>query len=334
MVPFLSSLSLGESGFFWQSHAANDGLQANIFYITSEDHESPYYVNPYSANQKTAGWSVRCVSPGQTLSSITTMQEMSTRICEATAEGVAKSLIDERDGNTYSVIKLKDGNCWMQENLRLNLAPGQVFTSADTDLNSRSTWKPTVATQTSFDEYIAWGNYNTAQDDETTAVEHSYTNGDITVTDGDGAEWLAGNYYNWYTATAMSGTYDMVHQDAPDSICPVNWRLPRNSGDKSFENLFSNAYGIDVDGENAVAEIRKAPFSYIASGYYYAWTSGTGSSQTVGPHAPSALASWTTSYATTTNYRRRMRTNGTTGQIEVSNSVGRAQGLAVRCVAK
>ncbi|MBQ3294615.1 hypothetical protein IJG98_02720 [Candidatus Saccharibacteria bacterium] len=65
------------------------------------------------------------------------------------------ALTDNRDGNTYSVAKLKDGNCWMTSNLALNLADfagTQKLTSDNTDLNSseaitRGYWDPGESTK-------------------------------------------------------------------------------------------------------------------------------------------------------------------------------------------
>ena len=52
---------------------------------------------------------------------ITTMQDMTSSICENTREGYTKQLIDIRDGKSYWVAKLKDGNCWMVQNLALDV---------------------------------------------------------------------------------------------------------------------------------------------------------------------------------------------------------------------
>ncbi len=93
------------------------------------------------------------------LSELTYMQDMTSSICTNTkgannshqqdATGsyvitpgneVEKRLIDSRDGKEYWVAKLADGNCWMTQNLALDLEPGKKLTSGDTDLNSKETW--------------------------------------------------------------------------------------------------------------------------------------------------------------------------------------------------
>ena len=47
------------------------------------------------------------------------MQHMTPEICASAFVGETKQLIDWRDGKTYWVAKLADGNCWMTQNLEL-----------------------------------------------------------------------------------------------------------------------------------------------------------------------------------------------------------------------
>lgn len=81
------------------------------------------------------------------LMDLTFMQDMTAAVCEATASAynpetgtsdpsseyflkpITKQLIDTRDGNKYWVAKLADGNCWMTQNLALNL--GEAPTNLD-----------------------------------------------------------------------------------------------------------------------------------------------------------------------------------------------------------
>ncbi|MBQ8996506.1 hypothetical protein IJ095_00545, partial [Candidatus Saccharibacteria bacterium] len=55
--------------------------------------------------------------------------------CSELGEHKSIALTDTRDGNTYTVTKLKDGNCWMTENLRLDLANF----AGSTNLNTQNT---------------------------------------------------------------------------------------------------------------------------------------------------------------------------------------------------
>ena len=68
-----------------------------------------------------------------------------------------------------------------------------------------------------------------------------------------------GDYYNWYAATAESGTYNMdtsnyhTGESANDSLCPKGWKLPSGDINKndSWVNLIDNVYKYirEVDGE-------------------------------------------------------------------------------------
>ena len=80
------------------------------------------------------------------------MQDMNSNICSyvatptTTTSAPSTQLIDTRDNKIYWVSKLKDGNCWMTQNLDLNLDSTVALTNADTDLNSVTSWTPTRST--------------------------------------------------------------------------------------------------------------------------------------------------------------------------------------------
>lgn len=139
---------------------------------------------------------------GTTLKDITTMQEMTSQICGASMVGDSNTLKDTRDNTMYSVAKLSDGNCWMTQNIGIT---GKTLTSADSDVTSNyyvsntGGWSSNTATNTTAD-----------------VVNLSSS--------GDGAA------YSWCAVTAgtcSAATSDGV--DAPASVCPKGWKLPRNS---------------------------------------------------------------------------------------------------------
>lgn len=78
---------------------------------------------------------------------ITTMQEMTPSICSAAAVNDAAQLTDTRDNKKYWVTKLLDGNCWMSQNLALDLSTSTVLTSATSDVSS--SWTPGRTTTSS-----------------------------------------------------------------------------------------------------------------------------------------------------------------------------------------
>lgn len=94
------------------------------------------------------------------LMDLTFMQDMTSTICEETASAynattgtsdptseyflkpITKQLIDTRDGNKYWVAKLADGNCWMTQNLALNL--GEAPTNLDETIGRTSKFVRTL----------------------------------------------------------------------------------------------------------------------------------------------------------------------------------------------
>ena len=309
------------------------------------------------------------------LMDVTYMQDMTSSICANTPiledkkNPVSKQLIDTRDGKKYWVSKLADGNCWMVQNLALDI-PATGLKAADTDIttdwNQSSQYPPTV-TETSIPVMVEGGGPATstrswnlgdyvlvAPKDNTLCLTPTPPNAEspsdnrISGRPGDNifnycknivnvantrwqpgyqatagqnwtplelentviavkpnnindlnaggtydAHYLAGNYYQWNTATAgTGGTQITANKDNPvnasNSICPKNWRLPTSqmstySLDSKYGPTFYKLlklYGYDFfDTPVATDEIRTpaispdqeynlalAPFYYTRSG--------------------------------------------------------------------
>lgn len=96
------------------------------------------------------------------LSELTYMQDMSSDICANTGEitvgnEIEKQLIDVRDGKKYWVAKLADQNCWMTQNLALELNKETLpLTSSTSDVEQD--WNPT--SETSFNIPTTAAPYN------------------------------------------------------------------------------------------------------------------------------------------------------------------------------
>ena len=226
---------------------------------------------------------------------IETMQEMTSSICSNADEGETARLKDTRDGKLYWVAKLADGNCWMTQNLDLDLDSDKPLTSADSDISeSRGSWAPTDTQNdtTGFNDYYstqsfdpgmyinndptAWtscSNYwsggscsNWTNVSSMTAMTEERTDGVIIDDNTYDAHYLAGNYYQWNVATAGTGGSDVERQDATDSICPKEWKLPTsgNSNPSSFGGLTS-AHSISGNSAGATA-LTKPPLYFIPVG--------------------------------------------------------------------
>ena len=166
----------------------------------------------------------------------TTMQAFS---CDSlTNTGDTVVLTDIRDGNAYTVRKLADGQCWMVDNLRLDIGTANI------------TWKNTNNPDHSFLTKISSAQSTTATSwckAETSAcIDQVRYNSDNTAsrdsepTDDTGNIYYYGNYYNHYTATAGRNTYsESGTTNAAGDICPQNWHLPTGgtTGDSDWAGL-------------------------------------------------------------------------------------------------
>lgn len=239
------------------------------------------------------------VNPGYvpTLSAIDNMQEMTAEICQASTENEIKQLTDTRDGKEYWVTKLADGNCWMTQNLDLDLSTSKALTPEDSDV-SRS-WTPTNntltdGTQTTNDNTAVWswnlgdyvlttpnagtscGRSGISDFGDCTSVGFQSVAGMTPMTDGNATDVISGNTYNahyhvgnhytWNAATAGTGG-TITSTNATDSICPKGWQLPtsNNSNPGSFQAL-ANAYSISSNAAGSTALV-STPLYFVRSGY-------------------------------------------------------------------
>ena len=213
------------------------------------------------------------------------MQNFTTSQCASMAQGEQIQLVDSRDNKTYWVGKLTDGNCWMTQNLDLDLSTSKVLTPDDSDVSSN--WTPSVSTTTSIfknsinNSQYSWDpgmyvktnpdDYNTYCNDVTTingCDGWQSVSGMTPMADGTtntaisgntyNAHYLVGNYYQWVAATAGTGR-TATHQDVTDSICPKGWQLPtsNNSTSGSFQALV---------GSLNITTLTQSPYFFLLSG--------------------------------------------------------------------
>jgi len=254
------------------------------------------------------------------LSDITYMQEVTPEICSRTPEADASGnnqyqLTDKRDNKKYWVAKLKDGNCWMTQNLDLDLN-GRTLTTTDSDVATN--WTSTTGASTTWSDtgnniikyYDPGNNYCTGSNCNATSSSN-------------GGHDHQGNFYSFNAATAGTGaSVTTGGQNAPSSICPKGWQLPtsNNTNDKSFGKLTAD-YGIANNAAGSTA-LRAAPLYFIYGGYVY-----SGSLRNAGSEGDY----WSsTAYSASQAYNLGFSSSA----VLPSGNVYRYYGRSIRCVAK
>ena len=294
------------------------------------------------------------VNPGYvpSLSQIDNMQEMTAGICQASTENETKQLTDTRDGKKYWVTKLADGNCWMTQNLDLDLTNGKTLTPEDSDVSAN--WDPknttlTDGTQTTTDntavrswnlgDYVltttnagtSCGASGISNFGDCTSVGFRSVAGMTPMTDGDATDIISGNTYNahyhvgnhytWNAATAGTGG-TITSTNATDSICPKGWQLPtsNNTNSGSFGGLTA-AYSISNNTAGNTALV-SSPLYFVRSGNVY-WGSLVDAGN-VGLY-------WSSTAYSSTNFAYALRF--LSGYVYPSNGYYRYRGSSVRCLA-
>lgn len=199
--------------------------------------------------------------------------------CGNMAQNAVIALTDARDGNTYTVTKLADGHCWMMENLRLDLSDQNL------NISSFDTNRPTSSFIQAINETHPASTTNFCQSENSTCINSINHNTDNTNRNLDPSydandtrsSWYSyGNYYNWYTATAGNGTYELSTggSSANGDICPANWRLPAGMatvGDLAVldKAMGGNGKNNEVDSPAGIASSlrwRKYPLNNVLGG--------------------------------------------------------------------
>lgn len=175
--------------------------------------------------------------------------------------GDITALTDDRDGETYVVAKLADGNVWTVENLRLVPSTANI-----TMFNTNHPTAGFVGAASSSSSVVSFCKNNDSDCVDTIAYNTNNIDRSLTPSpdaNNNASSWYSyGVVYNWYTATAGNGTYDMASGTAAGDICPAGWHLP--TGDNGEFVNFTNAIG----GITNDANIRVYPNNFTRSGNY------------------------------------------------------------------
>ena len=276
-----------------------------------------------------------------------TMQDMDATICNQVGvydEVSQTQLLDTRDNKLYWVTKLKDGHCWMTQNLDTDINSSISFNSNNTDLNvayDSSTgqyaeyddgytenngviyWAPASSAVSSG----SWSNQNNYPYSKDIGID--YPDNIVTKTIA-GSHALAGNYYNWTAAIASNDSSSLTQNTVSDisknpknSICPKGWRLPTISnqsealpGSTSEFARLSNLYG------KTPAQLMAKPLWFIRSGGI--WGSSVSDSGITGRYWSNTMSGSSRSYYIYFNKN----------QILPNDINNRYEGYSIRCIAK
>ncbi len=254
---------------------------------------------------------VYAAGDSRTIHDISDMQDMTQQICSNTDIGDTETLIDNRSTKIpYKIIKMNDGTCWMAENLTLNATAteGLLLTPDNTDIASNWTLPKTLIG--SGGTVPGW--------DNSKIVPYSATLNNAAY----------GTYYNWYSATAETNTSITANNTiASGSICPKNWALPSYDGAGSFYNITTGIQGYKSNW-TVINGVNGYKLGYDSDDAFWpaAGSVGNGFFGTSGSNG----YYWS---------RKAHPRNGeayylslSSSQIDPQGSIGRYNGLSVRCV--
>lgn len=190
---------------------------------------------------------------------------------------------DNRDELPYTVAKLEDGNCWMLDNLALDLTDSSIVNGMDEDntnasdttlayLKGNSVRNPSLEPNgkyaTSDLTYQEWTGSNSYSAPllRTTSKDNTYSQDALS---DDAKTWKFGIHYNFCAASAGSycygdgSSYGTSSGNADEDICPKGWRLPTGGSAGEYYALYSGNYGY-----NSFSSLRTALHLPLA-GYVY-----------------------------------------------------------------
>ena len=189
------------------------------------------------------------------------MQNLADALCVTNTPTTVK---DTRDDHTYMVQRLADGNCWMLDNLALDIA--------DSDVQGKMTSSTTNASDaqlgylknggvsypnTYFAVSKAWNNSNYY---DRPLINTDYINTVPAPTYGTASNKV-GVYYNYCAASAGTYCYSSSSSsgNATADVCPAGWRLPTWSEflgitdySSAFSPVLSGYYGSGPPGDGGL----------------------------------------------------------------------------------
>ena len=252
-----------------------------------------------------------------------------------------KTVTDTRDGQSYTIARLKDGRCWMLDNLRLDIADSAV----QAKLNSTTT----NATDEALNYLINGGGTSPypasgVSKEWTSSAQNVYDLPYITVSGdrSEGGTWnrntvssvifgdasnRIGVFYNYCAASAGSYCYakNRATGDAQYDVCPVGWSLPTGGANGDFRSLCNTYKGSECanpDSSPSALTMLNA-FSVIPSGIF-----DNGTLDRMGVIG----AIWSSTIAADSSNNIYSFTYNSDDGVRTFNNNARYRGFSIRCI--
>ena len=223
------------------------------------------------------------------------IQDIASTICananQYGSDGIAE-VIDVRDNNIYHIAKLADNNCWMLDNLALdptdsttaaNMSAANTNATAEAISNylnggsvvaGWSRYEVSGVISHDPDYYTMWFNQPFINNQSLNTLVTSY--GPASVNN----QAKVGIYYNYCAASVGTYCYSIEADvdlpdtiiDAPQDVCPANWRMPTGGSTGEYTAL-SSYYDTAQSASNSAS--LQYNLSTSLSGLYYYYSSGT-----------------------------------------------------------
>ena len=268
---FTQPQNVGSVGAYWSS--TRYGSEAMYYMYLSDS------VAPANSTARYRAHSVRCVLKDNDTPTMGYLQDATAEMFADTPVEAASIYIDKRDNEEYRVAKLKDGNIWMLDNLRLDPTTVSLETlkgqTNATDeslayLKNTITSNWTSETGDSYEApYIYTGLKNIAG-----STSFYDDNGTIITTAGK-----KGVYYNYCAASAGSYCYDSETNpgDASYDVCPSGWRLPTSAEFTAARSAYTSGFTAYNMAMNIFTTGSFSEGTIYNDSSAYFWTSTSGS---------------------------------------------------------
>ena len=177
--------------------------------------------------------------------------------CSAMSTGDTLILKDSRDDTEYTIGKLADDNCWLLDNLALDLTSSTVLSgmnesnthASNTTLNYLKGITTRNPSADPYGQYATAAVSNWGSSDSYSAPLVNLTDKDVVPTDATSTagQYKVGGYYNYCAATAGSYCYGnntlgvTSSGNAAEDICPKGWRMPTGNTNGEYQVLYNNA---------------------------------------------------------------------------------------------